>query len=67
MLARLRLLLPVVALIAGVIGSIYAGIATATEAATIGVIGALAIAAWSKSLNRRSFIDSLMARPALRA
>lgn len=60
MLARLRLLLPVVALIAGVIGSIYAGIATATEAATIGVIGALAIAAWGKSLNRKSFIDSLM-------
>ncbi|CFO93509.1 TRAP dicarboxylate transporter subunit DctM [Bordetella pertussis] len=60
MLARLRLLLPVVALIAGVIGSIYARIATATEAATIGAIGALAIAAWGKSLNRRSFIDSLM-------
>ncbi|MBO1111042.1 TRAP transporter large permease [Bordetella petrii] len=60
MLARLRLLAPVSLLIAGVIGSIYAGIATATEAATIGVIGALLIAAAGKSLTRASFIDSLM-------
>lgn len=60
MLGRLRLLAPVVLLIAGVIGSIYAGIATATEAATIGVIGALLIAAFGKSLNWKSFTDSLM-------
>jgi len=60
MLGRLRLLAPVTLLIAGVIGSIYAGIATATEAATIGVIGALAIAAAGKSLTRKSFTDSLM-------
>src|SRR3546814_16783337 len=52
MLARLRLLAPVSLLIAGVIGSIYAGIATATEAATIGVIGAPLIAAARKSLTR---------------
>jgi len=59
-LARLRLLLPVVLLIAGVIGAIYAGIATATEAATIGVVGALIIAALGKSLTWKSFVDSLM-------
>lgn len=60
MFARLRLLLPVVLLIVGVIGSIYAGIATATEAATIGVIGALLIAAFGGSLSRKSFVESLM-------
>jgi tripartite ATP-independent transporter DctM subunit len=57
---RLRLLLPVVLLIAGVIGSIYAGIATATEAATLGVIGSLIIAALGGSLDRKSFTASLM-------
>jgi len=57
---RLRLLAPVVLLIAGVIGSIYAGIATATEAATIGVIGSLLIAGLGGSLDRASFLASLM-------
>ncbi|MGG4605502.1 TRAP transporter large permease [Paenalcaligenes sp. Me131] len=59
-LYRLRLLLPVVLLIAGVIGSIYAGIATATEAAVIGVIGSLIIAGVGRSLNWKSFSASLM-------
>ncbi|MBV7395885.1 TRAP transporter large permease [Mameliella sediminis] len=58
-LGRLKLLLPVVGLIIGVIGSIYAGIATATEAAAIGVAGALVIAALGGSLNMRTFVDSL--------
>ncbi len=57
---RLRLLLPVVLLIVGVIGSIYAGIATATEAATIGVFGSLVIAAVGGSLTRSTFVASLM-------
>lgn len=55
-----RNLIPVVLLIGGVLGSIYTGIATATEAAAIGVIGALVIAAWQKSLTRESFLASLM-------
>ncbi len=59
-LHRLRMLLPVVGLIIGVIGSIYAGVATATEAAAIGVAGALIIAAFGRSLNRDSFIASLL-------
>ena len=59
-LYRLRLLLPVMLLIAGVIGSIYAGIATATEAAVIGVIGSLLIAAVGRSLNWKSFSASMM-------
>ncbi len=39
-----RNLIPVVALIGAVLGSIYSGIATATEAAALGVVGALVIA-----------------------
>jgi tripartite ATP-independent transporter DctM subunit len=38
----------------------YAGFATATEAAAIGVIGALVLAAWQGSLTWSTFIDSLM-------
>jgi len=53
-------LLPVVLLILGVIGSIYAGIATATEAAAIGVVGALLIAGLSGMLNRKTMADSLL-------
>ena len=55
-----RNLLPVVALIFFVLGSIYGGYATPTEAATIGVIGALILAWSSKSLNFKSFMASLM-------
>jgi C4-dicarboxylate transporter, DctM subunit len=59
-LRRLRLLLPITALIVAVIGSIYVGIATATEAAAVGVAGALAIAGLGGSLTRQSFVASLM-------
>lgn len=55
-----RRLIPVVLLIIGVIGSIYAGFATATEAAAIGVVGALLIAGFSGMLNRATFLDSLL-------
>ena len=53
-------LLPVVLLIFSVIGSIYAGIATATEAASLGVLGALVLSYFQKSLNKESFTKSLM-------
>src|ERR1700682_5477597 len=55
-----RHLIPVVLLIALVLGSIYAGIATATEAAAFGVVGALAISAAQRSLNRTTFVESIM-------
>ena len=55
-----RFLLPVLALITVVIGSMYGGWATATEAAAIGVIGALSLAAAQGSLTLSSFRDSLM-------
>jgi tripartite ATP-independent transporter DctM subunit len=50
-----RRLFPVVALILAVIGSIYFGIATATEAAAVGVVGALGIAAVTGTLNWETF------------
>ncbi|MBV0892554.1 TRAP transporter large permease subunit [Paracoccus sp. Z118] len=56
-----RRLIPVVLLIALVVGSIYGGIATPTEAATIGVIGALALAAVTGSLTWDNFMEGLMA------
>ena len=59
-LERARLLIPVVLLIVAVIGSIYGGFATPTEAATMGVVGALVLAAVSGSLSVHSFADSLM-------
>lgn len=55
-----RFLIPVMGLIFLVLGSIYGGFATPTEAATIGVIGALILAAISRSLTWDSFMESLM-------
>ena len=55
-----RSLIPVVLLIAAVLGAIYAGIATATEAAAIGVVGALLLSAAQSSLDRRTFVESLL-------
>ena len=53
-------LVPVLTLILAVIGSIYTGVATATEAAVLGVLGALALSATQRSLNWASFRASLM-------
>jgi tripartite ATP-independent transporter DctM subunit len=55
-----RHLIPVMLLIALVLGSIYVGVATATEAAAFGVVGSLAISAAQGTLTRRSFGSSLM-------
>ena len=55
-----RHLIPVVLLIAAVLGSIYAGIATATEAAAVGVVGALLISAVQGELTWATFKDSLL-------
>ena len=53
-------LLPVIALIVSVIGTIYAGIATPTEAAAFGVVGALLLSWGGGSLNWSSFTSGLM-------
>jgi tripartite ATP-independent transporter DctM subunit len=55
-----RHLIPVVSLITAVLGSIYVGIATATEAAALGVVGALLIAAVQGDLGWKNFRDSLL-------
>ena len=64
-IVRSGALIPVVLLILGVIGSIYGGIATATEAAAGGVIGALLLAVWTRTLNRQMFIASLLSATSL--
>ena len=56
-----RRLLPVLGLIVAVIGSIYGGYATPTEAATVGVIGALVLAGLGGTLGWATFRDSLLA------
>lgn len=53
-------LFPIVALIVGVIGSIYTGIAAPTEAAVLGVAGALVLAAFQGSLSYTTLSASLM-------
>src|SRR3546814_1362147 len=54
-------LIPIVLLIIGVIGSIYVGIATATEAAAVGVAGALLLSAVTgRSEEHTSELQSLM-------
>ncbi|MBY4677360.1 TRAP transporter large permease [Marinobacterium arenosum] len=59
-LKALRQLLPIVALIGFVLGSIYGGLTTPTEAAALGVVGALALAAVTGSLSGSSFRESLL-------
>ena len=55
-----RRLIPVILLIVGVIGSIYGGLASATEAAVVGVFLSLALSWWSGTLSWASFRDALL-------
>jgi len=55
-----RRLIPVILLIAGVIGSIYFGIASPTDAAAVGVLLSLLLSWLSGTLNRQTFLDGLM-------
>ena len=57
---RSKQLLPVIILISGVIGSIYTGVATATEAASLGVVGSLILSYFQKSLTLETFKSSLL-------
>jgi C4-dicarboxylate transporter, DctM subunit len=56
-----RHLIPVISLIGVVLGSIYSGIATATEAAALGVAGSLALAKIEGTLNWDRFKEGLVA------
>ncbi len=53
-------LIPVVLLIVSVLGSIYVGIATATEAAAVGVAGALLLSGLQGSMSWSTFKEALM-------
>lgn len=55
-----RHLIPVILLIGGVLGSIYSGIATATEAAAVGVLGSFILSAVQRTLSWSSFRESLL-------
>jgi len=59
-LYRMRHLVPCLVLIVFIVWVMVIGWATATEAAAYGVLGALAIAAWSGGLTRETFWASLM-------
>ena len=63
LLARIRAarnLIPVLALIVGVIATIYTGFASPTEAAAIGVVLALLLSWITGSMSREAFFDALM-------
>ena len=53
-------LMPAVLLIAAVLGSIYAGFATATESAALGVLGALLLSVAHGGFGWRSFVATIM-------
>ncbi len=59
-LKRARRLIPVILLIIGVIGSIYSGIASPTDAAAVGVALSLVLSKFTGTLNRKTFIEGLM-------
>ncbi len=55
-----RNLIPVILLITGVMGSMFFGIASPTDAASVGVVCSLIICWVNGSLNKNMFVDSLM-------
>jgi tripartite ATP-independent transporter DctM subunit len=59
-IAALKELFPVLLLIAVVIGSIYAGIATPTEAAALGVVFSIGLAVYFKNFNAHIFKTALL-------
>lgn len=58
-IAAARYILPVVLLMIAVLGSIYGGVATATEAAVMGVVGTLALAFIFRTLTWHAFRASV--------
>jgi tripartite ATP-independent transporter DctM subunit len=55
-----RGLIPVALLIAGVIGAIYTGLASPTDAAALGVLFSILLAVVSGSFTRADFLDALL-------
>ena len=58
-LASVLTLLPLTALIGAVLGSIYFGFLTATEAAVLGVLGALLLSRLDGTLSVRTFVEGV--------
>lgn len=58
--SSLTRLIPISILVFFILGSIYGGLTTPTEAAAFGVIGALALAISNRSLTIKSFTESLL-------
>ena len=54
-------MLPLLALVAGVLGTVYAGVCTPSESAAVGALGALIIAFAYRKLNRRNLTGALLA------
>ncbi len=52
-------LIPPLLIFATVVGSIYAGLATPSEAASLGVVASLALAAWNRQLNLKMLVLAL--------
>jgi len=59
-ISALKKLLPILVLIFCVLGSIYQGIATPTEAAAFGVLGSLFISILTKNFSKKNFSDSIL-------
>ncbi len=59
-LSASKRLIPIFLLIAGVIGSIYMGIASPTDAAAVGVVFSVVLAWWNKSLSVAMLKESLL-------
>ncbi len=57
---RSRRLIPVLLLISGVIGSIYSGIASPTDAAAVGVALSLVLSKYTGTLSRETFLAGLL-------
>nr|WP_298414406.1 TRAP transporter large permease subunit [uncultured Halomonas sp.] len=57
---RSRRLIPLLGLIVGVIGSIYAGLASPTEAAAVGVVLSLVLARWQGVMQWSTFVEATM-------
>nr|WP_286009790.1 TRAP transporter large permease subunit [Salinicola sp. S1-1-2] len=52
-------LIPLLLLIAGILGSIYGGVASPTEAAAVGVVLSMLIARWNGHFNKAIFLESM--------
>jgi tripartite ATP-independent transporter DctM subunit len=59
-IAALRLIWPILTLMLAVLGSMYAGLASPTEAAALGVLAAAAVCASQRTLNLANLREALM-------